>query len=233
MRYSKNEMFTWICPQCGREVPPSYNDCPDCVAKAQAQPPVAVPAEAPPAPQPPLAPQAPITTVSPALPPLLPTPARTTLPTWLMTVISALAFVGIGAAAFFVIQFFNKEPTTAARSAAPPENLRTAGAQSNPLMKQLEVAGLRLTQNKAKQTEVRFVIVNHSGAELDNLSGNIELLARTSKQDEAPVGAFSFKIPTLGPYESKEFAAVLKTKLKVYELPDWQNLDHRLEITSQ
>ena len=23
-------MFTWICPQCGREVPPAYNDCPDC-----------------------------------------------------------------------------------------------------------------------------------------------------------------------------------------------------------
>jgi hypothetical protein len=23
-------MFTWICPQCGREVPPAYNECPDC-----------------------------------------------------------------------------------------------------------------------------------------------------------------------------------------------------------
>jgi|SRR5471030_165567 hypothetical protein len=27
-------MFTWICPQCGREVPPAYNECPDCKAKA-------------------------------------------------------------------------------------------------------------------------------------------------------------------------------------------------------
>ena len=26
-------MFTWICPQCGREVPPAYNDCPDCSQK--------------------------------------------------------------------------------------------------------------------------------------------------------------------------------------------------------
>jgi hypothetical protein len=26
-------MFTWICPQCGREVPPAYNDCPDCSKK--------------------------------------------------------------------------------------------------------------------------------------------------------------------------------------------------------
>ena len=27
-------MFTWICPQCGREVPPAYNECPDCSNKA-------------------------------------------------------------------------------------------------------------------------------------------------------------------------------------------------------
>src|ERR1035438_3119946 len=26
-------MFTWICPTCGREVPPAYNECPDCAAK--------------------------------------------------------------------------------------------------------------------------------------------------------------------------------------------------------
>jgi hypothetical protein len=26
-------MFTWICPQCGREVPPAYNECPDCKGK--------------------------------------------------------------------------------------------------------------------------------------------------------------------------------------------------------
>jgi hypothetical protein len=33
-------MFTWICPQCGREVPPSSDACPDCGAseKLDAQP---------------------------------------------------------------------------------------------------------------------------------------------------------------------------------------------------
>jgi len=154
-----------------------------------------------------------------------------------MTVISALAFVGIGAAAFFTIQYFQKEPTTAARNAAPLENPPPATASSsgkgNALLKHVEVAGLRLMQNKARQTEVRFVVINHSGAELQNLLGNIDLRARTSKQDEEPVGVFSFKIPALGPYESREVTSVINTKLKVYELPDWQNLDHRLQITSQ
>src|SRR5450432_3149131 len=29
-------MFTWICPQCGREVSPSYDECPDCKARLAA-----------------------------------------------------------------------------------------------------------------------------------------------------------------------------------------------------
>src|SRR4051794_589474 len=34
-RYSKElAMFTWICPKCGSEVPPSENECPNCRAKA-------------------------------------------------------------------------------------------------------------------------------------------------------------------------------------------------------
>jgi hypothetical protein len=28
-------MYTWICPQCGREVPPSSDACPDCVANGK------------------------------------------------------------------------------------------------------------------------------------------------------------------------------------------------------
>ena len=42
-------MFTWICPQCGKEVPPAYNDCPDCSKKAAAG---GAPAPAPPPQQP-------------------------------------------------------------------------------------------------------------------------------------------------------------------------------------
>jgi len=153
-----------------------------------------------------------------------------------MTILSALAFVGIGAGAFFGIQYFKKEPDATTRTQPQLENPPATSARpigASPLMKHIEVAGLRLTQNKAKQTEVRFIIVNHSGAEIQNFSGNINLKARTSKQDEEPIGAFSFKIPMIGPYESKEVTTVVNTKLKVYELPDWQNLEHQIEITSR
>lgn len=35
-------MFTWICPQCGKEVPPSSSECPACAERRQqaAQPPL-------------------------------------------------------------------------------------------------------------------------------------------------------------------------------------------------
>jgi hypothetical protein len=154
-----------------------------------------------------------------------------------MSIVFALAFGGLVLGAYFVVEYFKREPTTAAKSGGvamenPPAASSTAApAGGNPLWKQIEVVGMRLTQNKAKKTEVRFVVVNHSGAEIQDLSATVSLQARTSKRDEEPIGAFSFKVPMLGPYESTELTAVVNTKLKVYELPDWQNLDARISIT--
>src|SRR5258708_34554674 len=49
-------MFTWICPTCGKEVPPSMDECPRCKPAAPVVQPV--PAQAPaPAPVPAMAPQ--------------------------------------------------------------------------------------------------------------------------------------------------------------------------------
>jgi hypothetical protein len=154
-----------------------------------------------------------------------------------MSIVFALAFGGLVLGAYYAVEYFKKEPSAAAHGGAveperPAAASSAADAKGSPLRKQIEVTGLRLTQNKAKKTEVRYVVVNHSGAEIQDLAVNANLQARTSKKDEEPVGTFTFKIPSLGPYESKEMNSVVDTKLKVYELPDWQNLDLRLQITS-
>src|SRR5262249_18595884 len=163
-------------------------------------------------------------------------PARSGLPTWLMSIVFTLAFGGIVLGAYYAVEYFTKEPSAAASGAVqmekPPAASAAADAKGSPLRKQIEVVGLRLTQNTAKKTEVRFLVVNHSGAEIQDLAASANLQARTSKRDEEPVGTFSFKVPSLGPYESKEMSSVVNTKLKVYELPDWQNLDLRLQFTS-
>src|SRR3954465_4902366 len=99
-------MFTWICPKCGREVPPAYNDCPNCNAPAQSPaqaqaPPAAAPEYQPPTPQNPEAPPPPPphagyppvanVQVHPYQPPPPPS-SRGGLPTWLLTILFAFAF---------------------------------------------------------------------------------------------------------------------------------------------
>jgi hypothetical protein len=225
-------MFTWICPVCGREVPPSYTECPTCAetnkTPAVSQTPVIKPDEPPPVPR------APYLRLQ-DQPAATPTP-RGGMPTWLMSIVFALAFGGVVAGAYFGVQYLKKEP--APETPAPAAESKPAAAapaapgKTNPILKHLEIGGVRLTQNSAGKTEVRFLVINHSGAEIADLAGTVGLQARTSKKDEEPVGAFAFKIPVLGPYESKESSAIVDTKLKVYELPDWQNLDLRVQVTS-
>ena len=106
-------MFTWICPQCGREVPPAYKDCPDCAKKtapaervgaapnrrrqphrSQSPPQYAAAAiTAPPPPQPNTSGCS--HTLPPQPPPWRPL-QRGGLPTWLLTVLFAFAFLGLG-----------------------------------------------------------------------------------------------------------------------------------------
>lgn len=231
-------MFTWICPQCGREVPPAYNECPDCTGKAattapaqQGQPQQGQAASVMTAPPPPAAQSA--ERWPRALPP---EPKGVRLPAWLMSIVFAILFVGLGTGAYFGIKYFSG--SSEATASGPPAALQKApsaagaSAKASALQKYVEVVGLRLTEEPNKKPQVRFVVVNHSGAEIADLAGNVNLWARTAKSDEEAVGTFTFKIASLGPYETKEMSGPLSTKLRVYELPDWQNLVPEVQITS-
>jgi hypothetical protein len=231
-------MFTWICPQCGREVPPAYNECPDCTGKQAG-------ATAPPQQAQPQGPAAIVMTAPPqqaaqpaerwprAIPP---EPKGIAVPPWLMSIVFAILFVALGTGAYFGIKYFSGSGEAA--TGGPPAALQKASssaganAKASALQKYVEVVGLRLTEEPNKKPQVRFVVVNHSGAEIADLAANVNLWARTAKSDEETVGTFSFKIPSLGPYETKEMSGLLTTKLRVYELPDWQNLVPDVQITS-
>ena len=235
-------MFTWICPQCGREVPPAYTECPDCTSReAQpaaaaasspapvepvASPAVAPPAYAPPPPQPP--PAAAQVHVAAYQPPPAPA-ARGGLPTWAMTLVFALAFLGLGSGIYWLVgaaKGSGSKPSVNVESpAAKP------GATVSPLQKYIEVSGVRFIENAKKQTEVRFLVTNHSPAEIAGLAGNVTVWGRTRSSEEDAAGTFTFS-GNLGPWESKEMSAPLNSKLKIYELPDWQNISTDVQITA-
>jgi hypothetical protein len=270
-------MFTWICPQCGREVPPAYADCPDCAAKAAAvgaaaappqapaepgpppqtapppayppppPPPVAQPYYPPPAPQaPPYYPPQPPT--QPYYPPQPPPsayyplaqpqprpqavgPSRFALPVWLLTVVFALAFVGLVFGIYWIVQVArgNSQPNTPSASVESPA--AKSGAKTNPLQRYIEVAGVRFVQDAKKKTVAKFMVINHSEADFSGLAGNVTIWGRTQKSEEDAEGTFSFTT-NLAPLESKELSAPVTSKLQIYEMPDWQNVTLDLQITA-
>jgi hypothetical protein len=160
-----------------------------------------------------------------------PAPSRG-LPTWLMAIIFTFAFIGLVGGVYWAIQHFRPG---GAQSNAPMIAMENpagkAGAKIHPLQKYIEVAGIRFQLEK-KKTEARFVVINHSEAPVDGLAANVNVWGRTAKSDEEPVGSFSFKVPSLGPNEAKDVTVPLNTKLKVYELPDWQNVNTEVQITA-
>jgi hypothetical protein len=162
-------------------------------------------------------------------------PTGITIPPWLLSIGFAVLFLAIGAGAYFGIRYFSGSSQASTSSPVTLENAPAAApskGKANTLQKYVEVVGMRLTEDAKKRPEVRFVVVNHSGAEIADLAANVNLWARTAKSDEEAVGTFSFKVPSLGAYESRELSGVLNTKLRVYELPDWQNLVAEIQITS-
>lgn len=213
-------MFTWICPKCGKEVPPSYSECPNCDVKGQA-----VEAE-----QPAASTQAPSRPVPPAAAPVR--PRRPGVPGWLLSIAFAAVFIGVGVGAFMLFRSSPEQPAAAPPAVAletPGTQVAPAVEKANPAFKNIELTGLRLTEDKKRKAFLQFVLVNHSGADLGDVTAKVELKSIKAGPADPPVGTFRFKT-SLGPYEAKDIKAQVDTKLRVYELPDWQFL--RAEITA-
>ena len=263
-------MFTWICPQCGREVPPAYNECPDCAEKAKQAPagpppqvqaqyptaPYASPVAAPPPPPQYAPPPAPPPQYAPPAAQYAPPPPQygppqgqpqyappppqyqqpphrgMNLPVWLMTILFALAIGGVVVAALWILSSNRGSAGNGPKPSATVESpAAKPGTTVNPLQKYIEVSGVRFVQDARKRTMAKFVIVNHSDSDIVGLAGNVTIWGRTQKSEEDAQGTFSFST-NLSAMETQELTVPLKTKLKIYELPDWQNITTDVQITA-
>lgn len=248
-------MFTWICPRCGREVPPAYTECPDC---EKAEQPSAAGPTGPVPPVPPAQPEyAPAAPVHPTQPPPPPPPAaqpqppvvgqvqmaaypapypgtapRGGLPTWLLTIVFALAIFGVVAGVYWLVGYLKGGSSGAKQLAAVESPAAKPGTKINPYQKYIEISGIRFAQDarNKKKTQVTFAITNHSGADIPGLSGNVTMWARTQKSEEEAAGTFQFTTD-IGPLETKMLTVPLNSKLDFLELPDWQNTTIDVQIT--
>jgi hypothetical protein len=158
--------------------------------------------------------------------------------------------VGVAAAAvllagFLALQLYNAPGTAAEpKPAPPPEVLAPTESKPEPkpepaaavspaasysLSKAIEVTGFRFVGDK--KPEVRYLVVNHSAAELGAVTVYVTLRSSAAKPGQPPLYRFSFRAPALGPFESKEMATSLDKQMdKPHSAADWQSLHADIEL---
>jgi hypothetical protein len=107
----------------------------------------------------------------------------------------------------------------------------TATNTSNPVAKYIELVGFRITERSKGHLIAQFGVVNHSEADVGDLKMTINLGTTAAKPGDPPLISFPAQVSRLGPSELKDVSVEVPTKLRVYELPDWQFLKADFEIT--
>ncbi len=114
----------------------------------------------------------------------------------------------------------------------PNASLVTATNSNNPVAKFIELVGFRITERGPGKLAITFGVVNHSDADVGDLGLQVNIRTTASKPDDPPLFTFPAKVASVGPNELKEVTVDTTTKLRVYELPDWQFLRADFVVTS-
>jgi hypothetical protein len=119
-----------------------------------------------------------------------------------------------------------------AKKTGPIEPTSAIPIKKHPLAKYVELVGFRLSEAGGGKLKIKFVVVNHSEADIGDLGVKVRLTTSSAKPDDPPIAEFEAKVPSLGPEEIQDVTASAPSKLRVYELPDWQFIKAEFEITS-
>jgi len=111
----------------------------------------------------------------------------------------------------------------------PPHFMATN--TSNPVAKYVELVGFRINEKSPGHLELQFGVVNHSEADIGDLKMTVNIGTTAAKPGDPPLISFPATVSKLGPSELKDVTVEVPTKLRVYELPDWQFLKADFQIT--
>jgi len=134
--------------------------------------------------------------------------------------------------AFLVLAGCSSEPPPAPNKQAGPPISTSVVAAGHPLAKYIELVGFRMSEQAPGKIAIKFAVVNHSDADIGDLGLKIRLITTAAKKEDPPITEFEVKVPKLGPQELKDVTGTGATKLRIYELPDWQFIRAAAEITS-
>jgi hypothetical protein len=156
-------------------------------------------------------------------------PGKRRMPGW---VISALLMLGIPIAGGLLLLYFQPLQHSSA-DATPAEEVQVPAipaAASHSLAQFVEVTGFRIVVDFNKKSEIHYLVVNHSAADLSDMTLYVTVRNASAKPGQPPVTRFSFRAPGLGPFGSKEMSSPIEKLNRSITLPDWQDLRAEVQI---
>jgi hypothetical protein len=154
---------------------------------------------------------------------------RRALPGWVISflVMTLLLAAGVGV----VFYLLPASHTTAdAKTTAPEPVTALAVEASHPLAQSIEVTGFRFVMDPNKKSEIHYLVVNHSAAELSDMNVFVTVRMANAKAGQPPLCRFSFRSTGLAPFESKEMTSSIEKLPRPVTLPDWHDLRAEVQI---
>jgi hypothetical protein len=150
------------------------------------------------------------------------------MPAWL---VGLLVIVVVGGGLFGLYKFVDGRNGKTVSSTASVQPSQPVGADANPFQRSIEVTGLRLVE-EGNRTYLKFVVINHSTAEIPELELHMILTTTNAGPNDAPLTEFDTRVGNIGVNAAKDQQELIKTNKRVYELPDWQFLKVIYQVTS-
>lgn len=143
----------------------------------------------------------------------------------------ALVVGGVVAGAVWLKRRSAESTDAVAHESAPVtgESTPSAASAGHRYAKFVELSGFRISEDSRQRATLKLAVTNHSTADI----GDIEMGVTLKTTDGRDLGTATIKANGLGPLTTAEVTAPLKTKLRAYELPDWQFVRAEFQITSQ
>lgn len=136
----------------------------------------------------------------------------------------------VALAAVFLIGCSSSTPAAKEKKTAPAVPAHFTSVKSDaPEAKYVELVGFRVNESKTGHLTIQFGVVNHSEADLGELKLTINLRTAGGNPSDPPLVSFPAKV-ALGPSELKNVSVEVPTKMRAYELPDWQFLTADFEL---
>ena len=181
-------------------------------------------------------PQAP-TLAGPCLPPelrnlgesLVPKRARKSggFPSWVASLLGAMVLVVL---VVLSLQYFNAQHEVKTPAPATSQAVAVTNPSADAIAKSVEISGLRLIKSWNGKQQVRFLIINHSGNDLSDVTLQVAVKSADPAAGGSPILLINAPLSSLGAYQSKEIKTDVDTEIPASALADWQALRTEIQV---